>query len=123
MAVDPRTAKVVNVVELKKGYELPRKNSFRNNVDLNRALARFASPSSGQAVWKEYLRDPIHEPLDFHGMFEEVVEVLVACADADLLRQIRERLDASNDPDEKFRLGNAVTQIEEKLKEAPVPSS
>ena len=97
---------------------------FRSNVDLNRALARFASPSSGQAVWKEYLRNPIHEPLDFHGMFEEVVRVLVACADADLLKQVRERLDASNDSDEKFRLGEAVTEIEEKLKrEASIPAS
>ena len=97
---------------------------FSHHVDLNRALARFASPSSGQAVWAAYLRDPIHEPLDFHGVLEEVVEVLVACADSDLLTQIRERVAASNDPDEKFRFGEAVMRIQERLKqETSVPSS
>ena len=76
--------------------------AIRNRSNLNRTLTLFASPSSGRAVWKEYLRDPIHEPLDFHGLFEEVVRVLVACADADLLKQIRERFDDPDDPDEKL---------------------
>lgn len=93
---------------------------FGQRVDLNRALARFAAPSSGRAVWQAYLRAPIREPVDFHGMFEEVGWVLAACADEELLVQIQERLRTSNDPKETIILQGVVEQVQARLQGAAV---
>lgn len=62
--------------------------------DVEKALVHFASPSSGRVVWEEYQKHPIcflpnsdAQP----GGYLDALDVLAACADAEVLSEIRKR--------------------------------
>ena len=93
---------------------------YREHFGVEEALIRFASLSSGRAVWNEYLKDPIRAlpdgDVDSAGYYE-ALNVLAACADAELLHQIRERLSATKDLYcERPALEKLVRRIQARLK-------
>lgn len=91
---------------------------FRKHYGLEEALVRFATPSSARAVWAEYLKDPIRanpgSDVTSTG-YRSSIDVLAACADAELLREIQERLSASKDYYEKLALEELVPKIQARL--------
>ncbi|MEA3208372.1 MAG: hypothetical protein QOE70_1429 [Chthoniobacter sp.] len=81
-----------------------------------RALVHFGSPSSGRAVWAAYLKDPIRaSPGSSRIGYYDGLEVLAACADAELLRQIQDRLTTTKDNNEKSTLEEVVSRIQTRL--------
>lgn len=91
---------------------------FSHHFGLERALARFGSPSSARAVWEAYLRDPIRANPGSDVLtrgYGEALDVLVACADAELLVKIQERLAATKDSDERRALASVSERIQARL--------
>ena len=91
---------------------------FRTHFGLERALAQFASESSGRAVWDAYLQDPIrtNRGSDIRSVgYRAALEVLAACADAELLQQIREHLSATQDRYERKALEELIGRIQARL--------
>ena len=91
---------------------------FRKHSGLEAALVRFATPSSARAVWAVYLKDPIRanpgSELPSAG-YKDSLDVLTACADAELLREIQARLSASKDYYENRALEKLVPKIQARL--------
>jgi hypothetical protein len=87
-------------------------------VSVVRALVCFGSPSSGRAVWAAYLKDPIRanpgSDVSHTGYYDDL-DVLAACADAELLGQIQDRLSTTKDYYEKSALEKLVSRIQTRL--------
>lgn len=92
---------------------------FRSYFGLEDALTRFGSPSSGRAIWKAYLKDPIRvNPAggDVPSIgYYDARDVLAACADAELLQYIRQRFATASDYYEKDALAKVIGRIQARL--------
>lgn len=92
---------------------------YRHHFGLEEALIHFGSPSSGRAIWKAYRKDPIRVSVGGDVTTigdEDAIGVLAACADAELLQEIRERFTDTKDRDETEALGKLIVRIQARLK-------
>lgn len=91
---------------------------FRDLCGLEQALVRFGSASSARAVWAVYLKDPIRANPGSDVLsvgYYDALDVLAACADAKLLREIQDRLRTTKDYDEKLAFEKLVGRIQTRL--------
>jgi HEAT repeat protein len=97
---------------------------YHRSFGIEHALARFGDPSSGPVVWRVYLQHPVRRVISGWCAtttgYSDAGPVLKACADRDLLEQIRRRAADTDEKTEKRYLTNLAEQIEIRLAQSQV---
>jgi HEAT repeat protein len=126
-SVEERTALVNAVAAFGEELSIPLLNDmlewrFREECGLEEVLAKYGHPSSGVAAWRAYVDDLEKAKTRRYlvGEYTSALQIIGACADADLLKSVRETAAAAADAQLKGRLEQVVDTIAKRVAQGVV---
>jgi HEAT repeat protein len=121
-SVEQRTALVNAVAAFGEELSIPLLNDmldwrFREECGLEVALAKYAHPTSGVAAWRAYVDDLEKAKTRRYlvGEYIAALQIVSACADADLLKSVQETAAATTDSEVKRRLEQVAETVARRL--------